>query len=78
MHDIFADEKIEWVFLDLDKQETIEDDADASMRGGRPNVSDLGINNPRLKQQLGLSLDRIPSSRPTITSILSSLGVTVK
>ncbi len=77
LHGIFAEEKINWVFLDLDIHETVEDDADASLRGGRPNVSDLGVNNPRLKQQLELSLDRIPSSRPTIKSILSSLGVTV-
>lgn len=76
LHEIFSDKSLSWSNF-ADSSQNILDHADASLKGGQPQCSDLGTNNLRLKQQLELSLNRIPSRRPSISSILSSLGVSL-
>lgn len=57
--------------------QSFNDHAEASLLGAEPTFSDLGLPFPRISQQLQRAADLNPIRRPTIKSLLSTIGVNV-
>ena len=77
LNKVFSENDIDWI-MPSDSNQVDSDAASKALMGAQPRCSDLGTTNSRFKQQLEMSLYCDPKRRPSIASILSTLGVTIK